>query len=118
MRSDDGEVLSMNGLIKIFQYIYFYLYNIIPLSIKSLSFYPLDFFNAFIADGDRSDWADDWIADDSVDVAGLLRSPSDAVQALEVAFQTAAIGPGGVEILVVIVLLKFLETGIKNDFKQ
>lgn len=41
--------------------------------------------------------------------AGLLGLPGDAVHALEVASQTAAIGPGGVEILVVIVLLKFLQ---------
>ena len=38
-----------------------------------------------------------------------MRFPGDVVQTLKVPLQTAAVGPGGVEILVVIVLLKFLK---------
>ena len=38
-----------------------------------------------------------------------MRFPGDVVQTLKVTLQTAAVGPGGVEILVVIVLLKFLK---------
>lgn len=36
-------------------------------------------------------------------------SPRDIIQTLKVPLQTATVGPGGVEILVVIGLLKFLE---------
>lgn len=42
------------------------------------------------------------------DVA-LVWSPRNIIQTLKVSLQTAAVGPGGVEILVVIVLLKFLK---------
>lgn len=39
----------------------------------------------------------------------LVWSPRDIIQTLKMSLQTAAVGPGGVEILVVIVLLKFLK---------
>lgn len=42
-------------------------------------------------------------------------SPRDIIQTLKMSLQTAAVGPGGVEILVVIVLLKFLEGKSKHE---
>ena len=41
-------------------------------------------------------------------ISFLLRFPGNVAEPLEGPLQTSAIGPGGVEILVVIVLLKFL----------
>jgi len=45
-------------------------------------------------------------------------SPRDIIQTLKMSLQTAAVGPGGVEILVVIVLLKFLEDKSKRKISS
>lgn len=42
-------------------------------------------------------------------------SESNIFQTMRLTFQTAAVGPGGVEILVVIVLLKFLKKSQKKE---
>jgi len=45
----------------------------------------------------------------------LMWSPRDIIQTLKMSLQTAAVGPGGVEILVVIVLFNFLKGKNKRE---